>query len=861
MRQMDKSIWRQVETLFHRASELPRARQREFLEAECGGDGDLREHVEKLLAASTASDPLGEAIGEAARLTLDEVQNGDSVGPYRIEAAIGQGGMGAVYRAARQGEDFTQTVALKLIQSYLRGGSAGKSIAERFRRERQILARLEHPNIARLLDGGEWKGRLYLVMELVDGVAVDRYCQEQGLGVNDKVRLFAKICAAVAYAHGQLVVHRDIKPQNILVTADGTPKLLDFGIAKAMEEDEALTRASERILTPQYAAPEQILGQPVTTATDVYSLGALLYQLLTGKAPFAREELSGFALEKAICEQDPPPPSALAKVDRDLDAIVAKAMRKEPAQRYVSVAALEADLVSYLGGYPVEARKGNWRYRSAKFLRRRAGVLTASGLVGVALVGGAVATRIQQQKAERRFEDVRVLANSFLFEFHDSIVSLNGSMKARQMVVKRAVEYLDKLAAESGNDARLLKDLAEGYERVRIIQYSQSSGHLNDSKGALESAAKVIAMRKRLLEQSPRDGEVIGKLAKSNLETYLILTEVKGVQDAKPFLDEAVRLTALRGTVDKDEERLERDLAELAMQEAQMWGHRGNGGQAVARSAEGVRLYEKNLARGKTPRRRKLYGQALLRHGLALSMTANRPLEAVPVFEKAYKLYSEMEADTPADSLGKVLKGQSVAFLGLSYAIAGKHRDALAPRRESLRIAEEVAAKDPENAQTLRDVAVACLNTAQNEFKLGNAPEAVRLGRRMVNVFEQLLKKSPDSKQNRDDLASAREDLAEYIAAAGGKSEPLALMRDALEVREADSKRYAENGLLQSRLAHAYETMGNLHRDWKDKAVAGQRYRLALQVYEAMEKKGQLAGRDREDWERAKKSLAALGPG
>ncbi len=853
-------MWRKVETLFHRASELPPERQKDYLEGECAGDAGLMAHVEKLLASATGGDPLGAAIQDAAKLTLDEVQNGDSVGPYRIEAAIGQGGMGAVYRATRQGEDFTQTVALKLIQSYLQGGRAGEAIAERFRRERQILARLEHPNIARLLDGGEWKGRLYLAMELVDGTPVDRYCQEQALDVNGKARLFAKICAAVAYAHGQLVVHRDIKPQNILVTGDGTPKLLDFGIAKAMEEDEALTRASERLLTPQYAAPEQILGKPVTTATDVYSLGALLYQLLTGKPPFAREELSGFALEKAICEQDPPAPSASAKVDRDLDAIVAKATRKEPAQRYSSVAALQADLERYLGGYPVEARRGNWRYRSVKFLRRRAGVLTAGGLVGVALVGGAVATRIQQQKAERRFEDVRVLANSFLFDFHDSIVGLQGSMKARQMVVKRAVEYLDKLAAESGSDARLLKDLAEGYDRVRQIQYSQRSGHLNDSKGALESAAKVIAMRKRLLEQSPRDGETIGKLAKSNLETYLILTEVKGVQDAKPFLDEAVRLTALRGTVDKDDERQERDLAELAMQEAQMWGHRGNGDQAVSRSAEGVRLYEKNLARGKTARRRKLYGQALLRHGLALSMTANRPLEAVPVFEKAYKLYSEMEADTPADSLGKVLKGQSLAFIGLSYAIADKHKEALAPRRESLRIAEEIAAKDPDNAQTLRDVAVACINTAQNEFKLGNAPEAVRLGRRMISVFEQLLKKSPESKQSRDDLAAAKEDLAEYVAAAGGKNEALALMREALAVRETDGKKYSENGLLQSRLAHAYETMGNLHRDWNEKAAAAQRYRLAVGVYEGMEKKSQLSGRDRGDWERAKKSLAALGP-
>src|ERR1700685_1742829 len=422
-----RARWQQIQALFDQLADVEIAERAAHLEKSCGNDMDLRDSVEALLASDQRTeDPLINAIGAAAESLLQEHQDrllGTRVGPYRVLSILGQGGMSTVYRGERDDSQYHQTVAIKVLQH----ATLHPRLRSRLHSERHILATLDHPSIARLIDSGDLDdGTPYLVMEHVDGESIDAYCDNRTLFVRERLELFVQVCAAVQYAHRNLVVHRDIKASNIFVTDEGVPKLLDFGIAKLLAPESLshtlpVTRLQERILTPENAAPEQVLGRPITTATDIYALGVLLYQLLTGRSPYRLLSYSQLQLERAICMDDPVRPSQVvvaklkgetdsdrsrisdrrglspqrlrARLSGDLDAIVAMAMRKEPDRRYPSVEALADDLNRHLLGQPVRARQGDWRYNTAKFLRRHvwavAGV--AAAFLALALFGGVTA--------------------------------------------------------------------------------------------------------------------------------------------------------------------------------------------------------------------------------------------------------------------------------------------------------------------------------------------------------------------------------------------------------------------------------------------------------------------------------------
>ena len=472
--------WLRVKDVFQGALIRPAHERAAFLDEACAADAELRREVESLLASHEEAGrflsepaPLGAALAESGASSAPRTR----VGPYRVLDVIAHGGMGTVYRAVRDDDAFEKTVALKLV----RGGAASEYAERRFRQERQILARLQHPSIATILDGGATpEGQPYLVMEHVDGRPITAYCDEQGLGTRDRLALFARVCAAVQYAHQNLVIHRDLKPDNVLVTADGTPKLLDFGIAKLLavgvDPDTAPTATLLPMMTPQYASPEQVRGGPVTTASDVYSLGVLLYELLTGCRPYAVKADSMEEIVRAVCETEPPAPSSAARTRNDgasstaptgslptaaelkgdLDTIVLRALQKEPFRRYASAQELADDVRRHLEGRPVLARPDTLGYRTGKFVRRHRVVVTAAALVVASLVAGILATvrqrhaaEEQRARAERRFADVRRLANSLLFDLEEAIRDLPGSTSARQLVVKKALEYLDSLAEEA----------------------------------------------------------------------------------------------------------------------------------------------------------------------------------------------------------------------------------------------------------------------------------------------------------------------------------------------------------------------------------------------------------------------------
>ena len=547
---MSGAHWERLQELFHRALESAPDERASLLARECADDPALRAELERLLSAHDRAggfihEPAIASPGVALPVDDEPSMEGRRVGAYRLVRVLGRGGMGAVHLAERDDGGFEQRVAIKLIKR----GMDSDQVLARFRAERQILASLDHPNIGRLLDGGTTEdGQPFFVMEYIDGQPIDVYADTHTLTITQRLELFLHVAAAVSYAHQQLIVHRDIKPLNLLVTADHVPKLLDFGIAKVLAPEAEAATATEtgwRVLTPEYASPEQVEGRHATTVSDVYSLGVVLYELLTGRSPYRVKSRTPQDVATAVCTTEPDRPSAAVSgggppasrrtglatdrvaatrsgsADRlrrrlrgDLDTIVLMALRKEPQRRYQSVEQLAVDIRRHLDGRPVRARPDTFRYRSGKFVRRNRLPLLAVTIVALTLVGGTVTTawqarqaRAAQARAERRFGDVRKLANALLFDYHDAIKDLRGATPVRERLVRDALTYLDGLARERAGDPALQRELASAYRRVGDVQGGDPKG-LGDTQGAVESYGKALQIVEELYRSDSSDVQV-----------------------------------------------------------------------------------------------------------------------------------------------------------------------------------------------------------------------------------------------------------------------------------------------------------------------------------------------------------------
>ncbi len=509
--------WQRLQKIFAEAADLPADKQKQFVADACGGDEALRLELVGMLQCD--ADPTGGPLTNALDAAIDATSTdrrqaliGTVVGSYRLVSVLGHGGAGSVYLAERSDRQYSAQVAVKIVES----AALHPDMKLRFRAERQILASLNHPNIARLVDAGETENNLpFLVMEYVHGEPVDRYCDKRELGLAARLELFMEICAAVQYAHQSLVVHRDLKPANILVTGDGVPKLLDFGIAKLMDTSPvvtqaiALTRMNDRLLTPEYASPEQILGRPVTTVSDVYSLGVVLYELLTGRRPYSVAATSQLELERSICVTDPPRPSAVVrrtvdgldtpgvtaaslaasrslspeKLERqlvgDIDAIVMRALRKEAVHRYGSVEQFAADLRRYLANEPVVARQGNWAYYSQRFVRRHAFGVAASATGIAFLTAFAVMTSIQanriaaeRDRATQEGQRAEQVSNFMLdvFAAADPFVSQGKEVTARELLDQASRRISGDLNQQPEVRARLLEAIGTIVSAARAIR-------------------------------------------------------------------------------------------------------------------------------------------------------------------------------------------------------------------------------------------------------------------------------------------------------------------------------------------------------------------------------------------------------
>jgi eukaryotic-like serine/threonine-protein kinase len=503
---MTPGRWSEVKSVLSGVLDADPTERPEILDRLCGGDTELRTTVESLLAMESKADRLDTAVMPGSILWTNAPEQVPSqIGPYTILREIGRGGMGVVYLADRADGEYDKRVAIKLITS----ARPDPNLDQRFRRERQILAQLEHPGIARLLDGGATAtGQPYLVMEYVEGPPLLAWCDERQLAIAQRLTLFLSVCDAVAYAHQKLIVHRDLKPGNILVTPAGDPKLLDFGLARVLDTDAdtEITQAGPTPMTIAYASPEQIRGERQTVASDVYSLGVILYELLTSHRPYQLANTSFAEAIRVVCEVEPVPPSQWnRRLSGDLETILLKALAKDQRLRYATVDEFAADIRRYTEGQPIHARAATFSYRAGKFLRRHRIAVPAAALAAALILSFAGLSWFEARRAQRRFNDVEKLAHSVMFEFHDAIEKLPGSTVARELLVSRALEYLEDLSREAAGDPRLAREIALGYSRIGDVQGNGGTSNLGKVSAALESHRKAEEILARLLARSPSD--------------------------------------------------------------------------------------------------------------------------------------------------------------------------------------------------------------------------------------------------------------------------------------------------------------------------------------------------------------------
>jgi tetratricopeptide (TPR) repeat protein len=531
---LDSNPSRKAEQVFGQLLDLEEAERAHVLEQLCAGEPDIADEVRTLLDFLPAAETFFAQFPSEASNSRP-VWEGRRAGAYRIIGELGRGGMGSVYKAERADGQFHLQVAIKFVGILAAGGEAWK----RFEQEKRILAALRHPNIAQLLDAGvSEEGTPYTVMELVTGVPIDVCCRENDLDIRSRIRLFLQICDAIDFTHRNLIVHRDIKPGNILVTAEGVPKLLDFGISRVLSAglDVEVTAPERRLMTLNYSSPEQVRGDPVSTSSDIYSLGLLLYELLAGRPALSLAGLPTEEMLARVMDDDPPRPSQVAppqdarELSGDLDQIVMKAIRKAADERYASAREFAADLENYLSERPVTAVSPTKLYRMRKWVRRHHAPVAAGMLALLALIAGVTGIvwemRIAQQQhaiAVGRFNDVRKLANSIIFEFQDGISKLAGATEIRRSMVARSLEYLDSLAKDAAGNVELQVELATGYMRLGSVQGDSAVANLGDRKGAISSYAKAVRILEDALRVDPRHRSALLKMGDALTTTRTLL--------------------------------------------------------------------------------------------------------------------------------------------------------------------------------------------------------------------------------------------------------------------------------------------------------------------------------------------------
>jgi serine/threonine protein kinase len=807
--------WLKVESLFLAATALPPEERGPFLDQECLSDAALRTETESLLAmdADAANELTALIEGAAAALFCEEPLEGALFGTWRIVREIGRGGMGAVYLAERDGADFEKRVAIKLVKR----GIDTASLLGRFLEERRILAGLDHPYIARLIDGDTTQdGRPWFIMELVEGVAINDYCVRERLTLNQRCELFRKVCTPVSYAHGRLVIHRDLKPANILITPDGTPKLLDFGIAKLLTampgKDNRRASALTHALTPQYASPEQMAGEPVDTASDVFSLGVVLGELVSG-----------------------------GEVPEDLRRILAMATRAQAEQRYRSVEHFSEDVGRYLAGRPVTARESTWRYRARRFVVRNRTSVAAGTLAAVLLISGIISilwesrqARLQKLKAEQRLGQMVEMANGALFDVHRSIERLPGATEARRKIVKSTVDYLDKLRRESGEDTRVLSTLASAYHEVAKIEGGPLDANLGDLHAAEENFGKAQKIVTGLVARDPRNkalrlqaaelrsdyGEMTAQTGRADAAIALYQQaqlDLKAALASEPgnFIarkTESVlhlRIDAILLNRDPAAARRE-DMAQLPLNEALMREHpddvdcilnlastwsqiattsvgEGDYEQPIEMFRKAAALRERALTlRPEDPTVQRdlmiIYGHIGDTLGAPFMVSAGKYRDAVDWYAKAAAIARKMSDADPSNNRARMDLGISLMRIGAAQTAAGRSREALSNLDASATLLDPSARSEVINVALATQAALLYEYKAHAYEQLRETDAAISSWRHSLDLCARVLAINPTLLACRKQQVVGWIGLGPLIAARGDSEGALRQAHEALDV-------------------------------------------------------------------------------
>jgi serine/threonine protein kinase len=745
-----------VQEIFHAVADLSAEDRHRYFE-QGGIDPETWAEVISLLEFESGSAvTLERDIANIARHALARFEPPIMLcGPYRLESLLGSGGMGSVYLAERVDGEVAQRVAIKL----LRPGADNSRSRERFFAERQILANLSHPHIAKLLDAGHREdGQPYLVMEYIEGKSIDEYAA--GLSIRLKLTLFLKVCAAVSYLHRNLVVHRDLKPANILVTREGEPKLLDFGIAKILDliSDPAVT--SMPMLTPDYASPEQALGGPASTATDVYSLGAVLYKLLTGAPPHRFKEDSGQDIMAVISAGKIRPPAQLVPTLKgDLEIVLLKALRREPQERYATIDQLSEDLENFLESRPIRARRTDRWYQGRKFLRRHWLPVAAVALAIAGLSAGIFVVNREQAIAQQRFLEVRQLADRFI-ELHDDVAKLPGSTKIREKMVTTALDYLHNLSRSAGSDSSLLGEIGQVYEKVGQAQGSPGQPNLGRADDALQSFRNAIAFESRAAALDPAYRMHLASF-RSEL-AYLAMLNGH-FAEARSNLDAA---GALLDQLRKEDP----GNTELLVLAARVAGNRGDFSERDGNLADELAFFQKSAALHDEYLRRKPGNEARLRAYRANTLVAwaladnKRCEEALAALHQRAPVMDELLAAEPDNPSYLRQRMAAANYEGEIYDsetrnCPSKPREAAAALGRYLEIARQLTAADPNNASARLSLASAYYKLSLPLGKI-DPRQSVRMAKEGLRLFDEELARNPHDRVLRAGRARAARFLA-----------------------------------------------------------------------------------------------------
>ncbi len=752
---MKSADWGRLKELFEQALRVAPGERDFFLRA-LTGDPDILAELRSLLGVYEQSPEFLE--GATPEASSIQPLTGRRIGPWKLTREIGRGGMGVVWEAQREDKEYEHRAAIKVLPA----GLLSSWDVARFREERQILALLDHPCIARMLDGGTAPdGSPYLVMEYIEGERLDEWAERCAPSLRDRLRLFLSVCSAVDYAHRRLVIHRDLKPANILVTPEGTAKLLDFGIAKVLHPDGAAGRGltgTVRHLTPEYASPEQIRGEMATTASDIYSLGAVLYRLVAGRGPYSAEREDTLRMMQAICEEDPPPPSAVAgargrELRGELDAIVLQTLRRDPERRYPSARALADDITAWLEGRAVAAHKRPWWGRSIQYIRRNKTQSAAAAIVLITILSGSgVSLRYardaarERRIAERRFADGKQLAHSVVFELEKAISHLPGSTRAREILVERALQYLRNLEASGPASRDLQIELAAAYSSIGDVEGNPTQAHLGNTKAAIESETRARGLALAVLGAHPGDAEAEGILADAD-ERLARLGDMQGDSHQwRALWEEGIRIRRKQAALHPGDPGV---AATVRKMEADKLRFERRWSEAIRAYQDATALYRKAL--GRDPRNLDL--------GDRLSTAYH---QIAHCWKELHRLGDALAAYREAETLDEARlaleAGDTDAQTDLSFDLVeagwveyrlGRFTLAIADYEQALAIQEKLSAADPEDIR-MRLEAAKLLNTAAPAYEAaGNRRKAVEVLYTAADRLEAALAADPENQDTR----------------------------------------------------------------------------------------------------------------